>query len=269
MNKLEALIEVAPLIKALFKDEEAMIAITDLEKTVYFEADPTMNISEQGALIVQGDGLYEAIQQNETLYTEVPKEVKGLPFKAITMPVHDEHGEIIGAFGVGMSLAKKDAIVSAATNLASSLQQISASVTDIADKAQVLTTAQEETAALMDVMSEHAKQTEEISRLIVEIADQTHLLGLNAAIEAARAGEDGRGFGVVASEIRKLAQNSRDAVKNIEESLAAIQASIETVTKKVADNTMMIQSQAAATEEVTASIQELGSLSEVLLDMSN
>lgn len=268
MNQLEALLKVAPLLQKLYKNEETMVAITDRDKFIYLEADPSMIVTAVGEPTIEGDGLYESMRDNETYYVEIPKEVRGMAFKAVTMPVTDDDGEIIGSFGVGWSLAQKDALIAAATNLAASLEQISVSVTDIADKAQTLTTAQEHTSELMKQISQQAKQTAEISKLIEEVADQSHLLGLNAAIEAARAGEHGLGFGVVANEIRKLAQHSRDAVKNIEGSLKDINQSIQNVADKVAESTLMIQSQAAATQEVTASVEELNSLSEVLIDMA-
>jgi len=269
MNKLDAIIQTAPYLKQLYRDEDVMIAVTDLEKYVYFDSDPSMRLTEAGAAVIPGDGMYEAIRDKETKYIEVPREVRGNPFIAVTIPIINDEGEVIGGFGVGRSTAKKEALIDAATNLAASLEQISVSVSDISDKAQSLTKAQESTGNLMTQMSEHANKTAEISQLIVEIANQTHLLGLNAAIEAARAGEHGRGFGVVANEIRKLAQHSRDAVKNIENSLAAINQSLETVVQQVAESTLMIQSQAAATQEVTASVEELNSMSQTLVDMAN
>lgn len=75
----------------------------------------------------------------------------------------------------------------------------------------------------------------EIIDFIENIASQTKLLGLNAAIEAARAGEAGKGFNVVATEVRKLAENSVDASKNIRSTLLNIERCIREIIKGIAE----------------------------------
>jgi methyl-accepting chemotaxis protein len=93
-----------------------------------------------------------------------------------------------------------------------------------------------ETSAVADVIIGLANKTQEIgviSDTITSIATQTNLLALNAAIEAARAGESGKGFAVVAEEVRKLAEESAKAAKEISDLISGIQAETDNSVEKI------------------------------------
>lgn len=110
-------------------------------------------------------------------------------------------------------------------------------------------------------LSEQTAQIQMITRLVRDLADQTNLLALNAAVEAARAGEHGRGFAVVATEIRKLADESKQSAEKISDLVSSIQqATNSTVmateegTKTVDRGIELVQQTTGAFNEVSVSV---------------
>ncbi|WP_415718390.1 bacteriohemerythrin [Maridesulfovibrio sp.] len=109
----------------------------------------------------------------------------------------------------------------------------------------------------MGQLGEHAESIGQIMEIITDIADQTNLLALNAAIEAARAGEAGRGFAVVADEVRKLAEKTMDATKNVGEAVTKIQHFSRTNIDAVG---LMAQEIMSSTESFNKSGEQMGEI---------
>jgi methyl-accepting chemotaxis protein len=121
----------------------------------------------------------------------------------------------------------------------------------------------------IEKLGESSKQIGEIISVIDDIADQTNLLALNAAIEAARAGEQGRGFAVVADEVRKLAERTTEATKQIAVMIKGIQSETQEAVIAMKKGNDEVSSGIALADRAGSSLKEIVVSTQDVIDMIN
>ncbi|MFC7681096.1 protoglobin domain-containing protein [Paenibacillus sp. GCM10028914] len=153
-----------------------------------------------------------------------------------------------------------EAITSAVQELTAMIVELDESAALMAENATKTAEAQDKAHALTEELNHEILQIEQMGSLIREISDQSHLLGLNAAIEAAHAGEYGRGFEVVAGEVRKLANHSRKAMEEVQTKVSGIIRKLGLVEHESQQTSINARNQAASSQELSAFVKMMEKL---------
>lgn len=199
-------------------------------------------------------------QQKKLVMQEVDASIYGVPTMVASAPLIVDNGEVVGSFGLTLPRQLANDLKEIANSLDQGLTGVSASVQQITAATNDISENQSHLHGEIQQVKEYLDNINKVMGFIKEIADETKMLGLNAAIEAARVGEAGRGFGVVAEEIRKLSEESKKTVAQIRELTGQIDKSM-TETSGASESTLaVVEETSAAIQEVNATIEELTSI---------
>ena len=257
MDIVQAFKKVAPYLNRLIQDD-ITVGIYDTKQLLLNIPGETFALDVKvGDPLAQGDIITDAQRENKDKIAMVPKELFGFPLIARAIPLHDEKGKVIGGVGVGTSLQKSNELFLVADSLSAIVEETAASLEEIADSVTELANQMADASGIISEVIVGADEIGNISSVVRGISDQSNLLGLNAAIEAARAGESGKGFSVVAEEIRKLATNSKENVTQIDQVTKNIAQSIVRLNKSFSSINEVTTNQAASIQEISATVQEI------------
>lgn len=262
---LDSWVDVAPFINALTLGDTSVVVI-DREKFLAHIPSETIDYG-----VGAGDPISKAGKVVRTaLETGKPQLIVvedtsqfGFPYVGKAIPVFDD-GEIIGAVFFGETIDQQTKLMQAADELFSSVKEVSETAEKVSQQAQELSAIGNELLQAAEQSLGKVEETDKVLAIINNIAAQTNLLGLNAAIEAARVGEAGRGFGVVADEIRKLSVESSSSVKNVDVVLKEIRGASEKICRDVGALSCVSEEQANQMTNIAAVTQNLRALAETL-----
>ncbi len=257
----------APILSNMFP-EGSFLYMTDLTKIAYHQASKKFDVEKlhTGYELSAEDPASKVIRGKQLLSMERDAAVFGVPVLETCYPLYEDENteEIVATLGVIIPKIQANNLRHMSENMENGVVGIAAAIQQLAASASSIHTNEQELHKEIKKIITLSEEINEVSSFIKEIADETKMLGLNAAIEAARAGEAGRGFGVVAEEIRKLSEQSKSTVPKIKQLTNRIMETVNETSQKSQLSLDSSQEQAAATEEITASIEEITGMSSEL-----
>jgi len=254
---------VLPYLNTLMRDDTAFGLSVDGKYISSAQAEGFKLQLEYGGEVVET--VKNCMKSGKIERGDIPANVLGRAIKVISIPIKNSKGQIIGTISDGIDMENANQMVASINEISQSVVQVSGGVSELAEAAAELAKSGQTAIHLAEITMKNSKKTTEALDIIKSIADKTNLLGLNAAIESARSGEHGRGFNVVASEIRKLATQSKESIDTINNIIKQMNESVDNITKAIDESAAVSEEQAGAIEEISATID---SINEHLLSLS-
>ncbi|WP_274379957.1 methyl-accepting chemotaxis protein [Paenisporosarcina cavernae] len=261
-TKLAAFLEVIPFIHQMLPD--IGIGLTNTEEWIAYFPGRKIDIkASKGMKINPQEPLAECISENKKIEALVPEEFFGIPFTGLATPI-TQGDKVIGAIAIQLQKQTEQELRRISVQIVDFIEKANGRVADIAKGAEGLSDITTNLLEQSTNASIEMKQTDEVISFIKNIANQTNLLGLNAAIEAARAGDMGRGFGIVADEIRKLSKETVSSTEKIQTTLENIKRSMTEISASVEKVVHVGREQAVSTEEISVFIDQMEEMSKQL-----
>lgn len=260
---------IAPMLSEMFP-EGAFIYMTGRHRYSHRQSSQKFDMQDLQleAPIPQGSIPWEVIKNQKPVSRELDASHYGVPVMVMTYPLFEADADgkqkITGTFGLALPKTTALKLRNMSDNMAKALEEIAGVVQEVAASATEVSYSYQKVDSNINAVQSLSNNINDVMGFIKQIADETKMLGLNAAIEAARAGDVGRGFGVVAEEIRKLSDDSRQTVVKIREYTKEISDKLEETTSFSETSLRTSEEQAAATEELNASIEEILALAQEL-----
>ena len=221
-----------------------------------------------GNLIDSVNQLHDALEQSRTGNAVVADFAKQTmdDCRSNQEYVHDTVEEIQKmADSIDMIITKTNNMKEVATQTYESTHSYIQVMDDAVSSMDVISQSTDETLQTIQILESRVQHIEELTNTIIAIANQTSLLSLNASIEAARAGENGKGFAVVAEEVRKLAEQSHDAVGSITNHVEGIRQSVADASTSILKGSQSVETGLEKIRVARTEAENLGNIQKTSL----
>lgn len=266
---MNALIVITPFIAEIMQTDMGF-AITDHEKFIVQTDGKTVKLNiSPGDPVNPKSAMAEAMRTKKPAVKNMDASLYGIPVRIYGYPLLDEKNRVMGSVGIARNIETWTGLNQSSEELSESSKEVEKIINQFLVVASQLNNDSVLLQNKADNINQKFQETNQILESIKSISSQTRLIGLNAAIEAARIGDVGKGFGVVANEIRKLSGHSNDASVEIEKTLKELQMDLENITKEVTSINNTVIDQLEKAKEINLQVERFGEISKVLLQLSN
>ncbi|MFJ7732093.1 methyl-accepting chemotaxis protein [Lysinibacillus sp. NPDC097231] len=268
--KLQAAIDSIDFYQVTYP-EDACIIVADTEKVIAYQPGKQVDLKVSVGDPVgkyRGTTTEKALSSGRFIREERGSEGFGMAYIASAQPIFDG-GKVIGVLSAIISNKKMDSMRLLATELSSSVEEMTATNEELAVASEDVSNRLEALSKFSESMTGDIQQINTIVNLVKDLAMKSKILGLNASIEAARSGEHGRGFSVVASEIQKMSQSSTDSADSITNQLESIKQSIDQINESINQIAAFTHQFSTSMYELTGAYKGINSTAEKLMHISD
>ena len=266
-RKLQEMINLVPVIKSM-TGVDAAICVWDKDGVVqgYFKSEK-IDLEFPIGFKAQdkNDPLYEAIRTKKGIYNKVPKEVFGVAIEGTITPIFDGY-DVVGVITYVFSSEVKNEIELNINKLLNSVSDTNKSIEGISGGSNNLKSNMSNIQSVTELVNERLKEALKVVEEIKQNAKLSNILALNASIESARAGEAGRGFSIVADEMRKFSNISKVASEKINNTLNDITTAVNTINESVNESAIIANDQSDSVSKLINIFNEVSDTAKVVIE---